>query len=140
MELLFIEITEMQEVSKNGERSLFAEDSKTRPVTKKKDFHSMEMLMQNIISSGLMAYISLVSHKLRFWISQGVSGQSHPPSFTITIMLGCTLFSLFRIIICVHGLLLQETEVMRNSLSVDGKRATYQAFSMGKMCAHGQLS
>lgn len=33
MELVFIEITEMQKGSKNGDRSLVAEETNTRPVT-----------------------------------------------------------------------------------------------------------
>lgn len=54
MEFLFIEITEMQEASKNSERSLFAEYRNIRPTTENRhSFLGNVSSMQSIISLGL---------------------------------------------------------------------------------------
>jgi len=76
MELLFIEITEVQEVSKHGERSLFAEESNTWSVTYRTwTFIPWKCYFQAKYQE-FWVYIPLMSHRLRFWISHAVSGHS----------------------------------------------------------------
>lgn len=98
----------MQEVSKNGERSLFAEESKPGQL-QKMEFHSMEMFFPCKISLVLGLYpTDLPQAEILDW-SRDLRTVSiaHPPSSIIAVMLGYTSFSLFCTITCVHGLLLQ---------------------------------